>query len=218
MHLEGYAFIFYSLGLIGTAVFAISGALCAIKNKMDLAGVLVIAFIVGNGGGTLRSMLLGQGAVFWIDQTIYVTVAVGAGFLTAMLALFFKRMARHHHYLKRYSSLLNKILLIADAVGLGVFSVAGAQIALEAGVGAGVAIIMGIVTGVGGGILRDILCNEVPLIFKGDIYATAAFLGSITYVSLLHVFSQNVVITLSVCSVLLIRLVAIFCNLNQPVA
>lgn len=216
MHLTGYEQVFYLLGILGTIVFAISGALCAIKNKMDIAGVIVIAFMVGNGGGTLRSMLLGNGPVFWIKQPIYITVTVVAGIGT-FIAAYLMRKITQHYALMRYSVLLNKGLLIADAIGLGVFSVTGAQVALATGASAGIAIIMGIVTGVGGGILRDILCNEIPLVFKGDIYATAALLGSVTYVALLDYFSQDLAITVSIVTVLVIRLLAIFCKLNLPV-
>jgi uncharacterized membrane protein YeiH len=158
------------LDLCGVGVFAASGALTASRKQMDLVGFCLIATVTGIGGGTLRDLLLDRGAVSWVNDpsTIVLCFAVAA-------ALFFTA----HHIESRF-----RALLWADAVGLAVFCVGGAEIALSAGAPALVAVLMGVMTATFGGILRDVLCAEVPLILRREIYATAAAAGAITYVAL----------------------------------
>lgn len=207
--------IFYTLTLIGAAVFACGGALAAIKNKMDLVGVTLMAFIVGTGGGTLRSLFLGQGPVFWATQPIYATITILIGILTFTGVFLLKKAIPN--FSSKYSAILNNILLIADAVGLGVFSVAGTQIALDAGMSIEIAIIIGMFNAVGGVILRDVLCNEDQLLFKCDVYAAAALLGSISYIVLLNTTTIDVAVFLSVMLVFIIRVAAIFLKIKLPV-
>ena len=148
------------LDLCGVGVFAASGALTASRKQMDLVGFCLIATVTGIGGGTLRDLLLDRGAVSWVNDpsTIVLCFAVAA-------ALFFTA----HHIESRF-----RALLWADAVGLAVFCVGGAEISLSAGAPALVAVLMGVMTATFGGILRDVLCAEVPLILRREIYATAA--------------------------------------------
>lgn len=165
--LEG---LLYWLDLAGVAVFALSGALTAARKQMDLFGFVLIATATGIGGGTLRDLLLGQAPVFWVREPVYlgITGAVALlGFATA------------HLVESRY-----RLLLWADAVGLSVFCLLGAQAAMNAGVSGWIAVIMGLMTATFGGLVRDLLCHETPLILRKEIYATAAALGAAVLVAL----------------------------------
>ncbi len=158
----------FVLEMVGTAVFAISGALAASRANMDLFGFSVLALMPAIGGGTLRDIVLGRTPVFWIQDTSYVTVA-----LLAALAVYF--------FADR-PGFRRTLLIWMDAVGLALFAVLGTEIALNVGVSALVAIMMGVITAVLGGMIRDIICNEIPLVLTGEIYATAAFVASIAYI------------------------------------
>ena len=155
----------YWLDLFGIAVFACSGALAAGQKRMDLFGVVVLAFVTAVGGGTLRDLVIGNAPVFWVRDPVYVWVALGAGLLTFLAA-----------HLHRFST---DTLVIADAFGLAVFSVLGTRVGV-AQVGPGIiAAMTGVMSGVVGGILRDVLVNRVPLVLRREIYASAALLGAI---------------------------------------
>lgn len=162
--------LIYSLDLAGTFVFALSGGLAAARIRLDPFGFAVVAIVTGLGGGTLRNLLLDLHPVAWIADPFYLVVCLLAAAFTFVWA----------HLLE--SRLL--WLRIADALGLGLFAVAGTQIALAAGTHGGIAIMMGVATAIVGGMIRDILCNEVPLVLQKEIYALAALLGSALYVGL----------------------------------
>lgn len=156
------------LDLFGVAVFAVSGSLVAGRKHMDVFGVLVVALVTAIGGGTLRDLLLGV-PPFWMTRTVYLYVGIGAGLTTFILA----RIAR----------IPERALLTADALGLGVFTILGCRKGLSAETPRLVALILGMMTGVAGGMLRDILCGEVPLIMRREIYATASLAGGLVYVA-----------------------------------
>lgn len=162
--------VFDGLNIIGLFVFAVSGALTALRNDMDIFGVAMIAFVTGVGGGTIRDILLGSFPVWWIAAPSAVFICL-AGAVAAVL-------------LQRLIASRRKALIWADAMGLSVFSVVGAQAAAEANAPAVVAVFMGAVTATFGGVVRDVLLNEPPLILKQDIYATAALIGAGVYVGL----------------------------------
>jgi uncharacterized membrane protein YeiH len=161
--------MFYWLDLFGVFVFALSGALAADRRGMDLFGFVAIALLPAVGGGTVRDMVL-DAPVFWIQAPIYLWLIVLAAVLTFVAAPLIHRVERW--------------LLWADAVGLSIFCVAGAGKALQLTGSATVAVAMGVVTAVLGGIIRDVVCNEIPLVLRQDIYATAAFGGALGYVAL----------------------------------
>src|SRR4051812_1926553 len=140
----------YTLDLIGVAVFAVSGALAAGRKRLDLLGVVVLALVTAIGGGTIRDVLLGRQPVFWLVDSWYLIVIVGSAVLTVVFA----RLRRPPE----------SVLLIADALGLALFSVAGAQIAESRGVPAAGSIVLGTITGAAGGAVRDVLSNEIPLV------------------------------------------------------
>lgn len=161
------AYALYVLDLLGVAVFAVSGVLAAGRKSLDLLGVLVIATLTAIGGGTVRDLLLDRHPIFWISQPTYLVVISVA----AVLTIIYVRVRRPP----------GDALLYADALGLALFTIAGAQIAEAAGLSPIIVVLMATITGVAGGVLRDVLCAEIPLILRRDIYATAAIVGASAY-------------------------------------
>lgn len=163
--------LLYALDLVGVAVFAVSGALAAGRKRLDLLGVYVLAVVTAVGGGTLRDVLLGRHPVFWTADTAYLAVILAAATATVALA--------------RWGTPSPRLLRLADAVGLGVFAVTGAQAAETTGVPALIVVVMGMMSGTFGGVIRDVLTSEIPLILRpGRLYATAAALGPVVYLAL----------------------------------
>ncbi len=158
------------LDWFGVCVFAITGALVASRKKMDIVGFALLGSVTGVGGGTIRDVLLGLTPVFWVQKPAYLITCIVVSCATFLGAGFM-----HSRY--RY-------LLWFDAVGLALFAVTGASIALSHGAGATIAIAMGVATATFGGIIRDILGGESPVILSREIYVTAALLGAGTYVGL----------------------------------
>jgi uncharacterized membrane protein YeiH len=194
----------YLLDLFGVAVFAISGSLAAGRKRMDLFGVCVLGFVTAVGGGTLRDLLLGVRPVFWITDPTYVYVVVAAAGVTFIGAGLHKPSSR--------------LLPVADAIGLAMFCVIGADKALHMGVQPVIAVIMGIMTGVAGGMIRDVLTGEVPLILRREIYATAALCGAAAFVLLSGVSEDRTVNTFAAAALALaLRLAAIRWELSLPV-
>ncbi|MCP4260598.1 MAG: trimeric intracellular cation channel family protein [Planctomycetes bacterium] len=159
--------LLYAMDLFGVAVFAITGSLAAGKKHMDLFGVVVLATVTAVGGGTLRDLVLSASPVFWVDAPIYLLVAVATAIVT--------------FFLVRFCGLPLKLLSVADAFGLAVFTVLGTQKALDMGISPGIAVVMGVMTGVFGGMIRDVLSGEIPLILRREIYATASLCGAIVF-------------------------------------
>jgi uncharacterized membrane protein YeiH len=158
------------IDLVGVGVFAVSGALAASRKRLDLLGVVVIAMVTAIGGGTTRDLLLDR-AVFWTTQPRYLYVIVVAALLTVLWTRRFRPPDR--------------ALAIADALGLALFAISGAQIAERVGLPGMVCVIMGTITGVAGGKIRDVLTTEIPMVIRrGHIYATAAIAGIVVYLVL----------------------------------
>ena len=196
--------MFYVLDLFGVAVFAITGALAAGKKKMDLFGVVVLALATALGGGTLRDVILGAHPVFWISDPIYIFVGTAGALLIFILARFFRPPA--------------KALQFADAFGLAVFTVIGTEKAISLGVPGSIAVISGVMTGVAGGIIRDILSGEIPLVLKAEIYATASLCGAIIFVVLANHFPfMPLSAPAAITAVLGLRIAAIHWKLSLPV-
>jgi len=196
--------VIHGLDLFGVAVFAISGSLAAGRKRMDLFGVLVLALVTSLGGGTLRDLLLGNTPVFWVDDLSYLLVVLVAsvGTFIAVRAL----------------PVPKRVLLIFDAFGLAVFTMIGAEIALEFTGSGVVAVVMGIMTGVVGGMLRDVLSAQVPLVLRKEIYAIASLCGAIVYVVMSNLgAADGASITVSIMVTLAIRLAAIRWGLSLPV-
>jgi len=162
--------IFYLADLFGVAVFAVTGALAAGRKGLDLLGVVVIAAATAVGGGTIRDLLLNRHPIFWISDPRYLTIVIAAALLTVLFSGF--------------APTEGKALLVADALGLGLFALSGAQIAEAAGLSPTIVVLMGTITGVAGGVIRDLLTAEIPLVLRRDIYATAAIAGVTLYLAL----------------------------------
>jgi uncharacterized membrane protein YeiH len=153
-----------TLDLIGTFVFAISGAASGVKNRLDVFGVTVVAFVAGNAGGMTRDVLIGAVPPAALDNWAYVAISIAAGLATFLC---YPGIAR-----------LQNVILLFDAIGLATFAVAGTQKALAFHVNPVAAVILGMLTGIGGGIVRDLLVNEIPVVLRADLYAVAALAGA----------------------------------------
>jgi uncharacterized membrane protein YeiH len=162
--------ILYLLELTGVAVFAVSGALAAGRKRFDLLGVLAIAIVTAIGGGTLRDVLLDRHPVFWIKDPTYLPVILVAAALTVVYS--------------RFRPPPRISLLVADAFGLALFTISGAQIAEGRDLPGIIVVVMGTITGTAGGVLRDVLCGEAPLLFRQtDLYATTSIAGVLVYLA-----------------------------------
>jgi uncharacterized membrane protein YeiH len=158
------------LDYVGVAVFATSGALKASEKEMDIVGFILTATVTGIGGGTLRDLLLGLTPVFWVTNNHYLVICIVVAIVTFFVA---QQLARRDRW-----------LAWADAVGLATFCIGGASLAIAAGASMLVAVVMGVMTACFGGVIRDVLCGEIPMILRREIYATAAAVGALTYVAL----------------------------------
>ncbi|MGI9274987.1 MAG: trimeric intracellular cation channel family protein [Endozoicomonas sp.] len=195
--------LLYSLDLFGTAVFAISGAWVACRKDMDVFGAMVLAFVTAVGGGTIRDALLGATPVFWIQDTWYVLVILAS---TAAAILF-----------RKWHERVKWPLQVADALGLAVFAVIGVAKAQAYGAEPIAAVMMGVLTGCGGGAIRDVLAGEVPAVLRKEVYASAAIAGGVTYVFLEQMNEGGSSVTLIAASVVLImRLLAMYKGLSLP--
>jgi uncharacterized membrane protein YeiH len=203
--LGGGANIRHALDRLGVAVFAVSGVLAAGRKSLDWLGVAVIAVVTAIGGGTLRDLLLQRHPIFWIADPTYLIVILGATGLT----LFYVRF--------RVPNL--RALLIADGLGLAFFTIGGVQIAEKAGLTGPVAVLMGTITGVAGGMIRDVLCAEIPLILRrGQLYATATLVGAALYLVLERAgLPRDPAALVGMGVIVVVRVAAIIWRLELPV-
>jgi uncharacterized membrane protein YeiH len=194
--------IIYGFTQSAVAVMAAAAILEAGKRHFDLFGMMVIAMTAALGGGTLRDLLLDR-TVFWVADQTYLFVAMGAGLLTFFLA--------------RRIDLPNRLFLIPDAIGLALFTVAGCKVALLLETPWLVASFMGVITGVMGGVLRDVLCNEEPLVFQGPLYATAAWCGALLLIALLQLqVDATLAALIAGSTIFLLRMAALYWDLGLP--
>lgn len=173
------------------------------RYKLDPFGVVVLAAVTAIGGGTIRDVILGT-TVFWVENPVYLFVILTTAILTILLIRQPKRIPK-------------RFLLIADAFGLALFAVLGTQKSLDLGVPVSVAIVMGTITGVAGGMIRDVLCNVIPMILRQEIYALAAMLGGCLFVTF-HWFglSDNIATICAIVGALNLRLAAIYWQVSLP--
>lgn len=197
--------VVYWLDMAGVIVFALSGVMLACRSRMDPIGMLVLTAVTGIGGGTLRDLVLGVRPVFWVTDPTYLWVILAT--VAVSLVGF--------HYIHRLS---RGFLPVADAFGLALFTVIGTHKALLLGTSGTVAVLMGMMTGVAGGMIRDLLAQRVPMVLREEVYATAAMAGGIVYVAL-HALSApfTVAIAASLSATLGLRLAAIYWHLSLPV-
>lgn len=189
--------------LIAITAEAMSGALAAGRRNMDIFGVAVIAFVTALGGGTIRDMVLGHFPIGWTQHPGYIYLVISAGLFTTIIARFM-------HHLKR-------LFLVLDALGLIAFSLIGCEVALGMGYATVVVIMAGMMTGIFGGILRDVLCNQVPVVFRHELYASVSLAVCILYLVLRHLGMPMEVNTLvSFAAGLTFRLLAIWRGWRLP--
>jgi len=195
--------LLYWLDIFGIVVFAFSGALMAGRYKLDPFGVVVLASVTAVGGGTIRDVIL-QTPVFWVVKPYYLYVILATALLTILLIRQPKRIPK-------------RFLLISDALGLALFAVLGTQKSLELGAAIPVAIVLGTITGIAGGMIRDVLCNVIPMILRQEIYALAAMLGGGLFVLLQKLaWPESTAIIVAVSAALFLRLAAIYWQVSLP--
>ena len=161
--------------LVGTVVFAISGVIAVAGRPIDWFGAIVVGLVTALGGGTIRGLILGATPVFWIEDQAFLLAAVAGAVAAIPLA-----GALRHGSVRRFEESLQ----LADAAGLALFTIVGASVALDLGFDGPIAVVAGLITGVAGGIMRDVLTGRTPLVMSGEIYATAALLGAVIFVGL----------------------------------
>ena len=195
--------LIYVLDILGTFAFAISGALVASDKKLDLFGVLIIAFVTAVGGGMLRDVLMNAHPINWIGDLNYLYTI----FTAVIFTFLFKSKIIY----------LGKTMFLFDTIGISVFTLLGLKKGLSFNLHPIVALIMGMISAVFGGVLRDVLTNKIPLIFKKEIYASACLVGGIVYLSLRQFnVPENVVFVISASIVVVIRVVSVRFHLELP--
>ena len=198
--------LFTFIEAVGVFAFALSGLVEARRRDMDLVGLFVVALVAAFGGGTLRDLLLDRTPLFWIEHDSYAIAILGLSTIFALLPA--------------TGRLPPIVLLIADALGLGLFSVAGGGYALEAGTSLFIAALMGTITGTFGGVIRDVLCNELPSLFQQTpLYATCAFAGCYFYFLLTHLaLPGELAVLITTFGITAFRLAAVRWNWVLPVS
>lgn len=197
--------LLFLFDIFGTFIFAVTGAVKAVKNRLDFLGVIVFAITVGCAGGMLRDVLLGATPVAFFNNYIYLVVCVIAGVLVFIIS---------PKALGRWS-----IIVYCDAIGLGVFTALGCAKAEQMGVGAAGILMSGIITSVGGGVLRDVFAKEIPMVFTSDFYASASIVGSLVFLLLSKsTLDNDLILWTSAIITIIARIIGYKCNLKLPVA
>ncbi len=191
------------IDILGTLAFAISGASLAMRKRLDIFGVLICSFATAIGGGTLRDMLIGDLPVKWLTNELIILVIFTGAFGTVLSG--------------NRNPKLSKALFLFDSLGLGLFTMVGIQKGIEHGFSAGISVALGTITACFGGVIRDVLLNQVPLIFRKEIYASACIAGGILYIVLLQLdLSGAVVQAACIVLIVLIRIIAVTFDLSLP--
>lgn len=193
----------YYLGFIGIAAFAITGVIAAGRKGMDLFSIILLGVVTALGGGTLRDIIIDVNPVFWIEDTVYLHISIIASILT--------------FFLVRCVSHVYRLLLFVDAFGLSLFTILAMEKTLQLGFSMPIAIVMGVITGTAGGIIRDVLTGRMPLLLGKEFYATPALIGAILYGFLYRYFPLSSANTLYAIGVILtLRMAAIQWGLYYP--
>ena len=205
--IETLTFVFE---LIGTVAFAISGAITGLKKKMDIFGVVILAVVTAVGGGAIRDIVLGNTPPMTFRNPVYALVAVATGILTFIPAV--RRLAGKN------PKAFDIFLLVTDSVGLGIFTVMGIRTAVNAGQGENIFLLVfvGVVTGVGGGLLRDVMAGNTPYIFVKHIYATASIIGALVCYFVNDWLGESVGMLCGLAVIVAIRLLAAHFRWSLP--
>ena len=194
--------LFLIIDILGTIAFAISGVLIAIKHRMDPFGILIIAFVTAIGGGTLRDVLI-DADITWMRNLTFVYVIFGS----AVFAVIFRKKL----------SYVRRSLFLFDTIGIALYTIVGVEKGIIAGFPPVICVALGTMTACFGGVIRDILCNEIPIIFRKEIYATACILGGSVYFLLLKTtLSQDIIVLISGLLVIAVRIFAVLFKLSLP--
>ncbi len=195
--------MFYVLDILGIISFAISGVLIAMNKRMDVFGVLIIAFVTAFGGGTIRDILIGDVPVSWMkDMTFFYVILV-----STFSAILFKSKLDY----------LRKSLFLFDTIGIALYTLVGVGKGLSVGLHPLICIALGTITACFGGVIRDILCNEIPVIFRKEIYATACILGGLLYFVLIKLsVENNIVFIISGLVIIISRVLAVRFKISLP--
>ena len=193
---------------LGIIAFALSGILEARKKGMDLVGVYAVAMITAFGGGTIRDIVLDRHPFFWVEHYWYPILLLG---LSAVMTLVIAEIMNHRR--------VRGAVLALDALGLGLFSASGASLADQTGYHPFIAALIGVITGVFGGVLRDIICNEIPYVFtRTELYATCAFAGGWSYLAISWTTGNDVAAVISCVAVtFILRVLAIRFKIRLPI-
>lgn len=206
MHVTRLQLVMHWVEILAVFSFAISGLAEAKRRRLDAVGAFIVAFLTAFGGGTLRDLLLDRRPFYWIEHEQY------------LLALFV--MSLFANWVIRLVSQLvsDRVLIVADAIGMGLFGVLGTQLALDAGVPIFVSVMMGVITAAFGGLLRDVVCNEVPMLLRDNHpYATCAFLGCFLYVGLTQTdLLPSVSVVIATLAIVIGRLATLRWNITLP--
>lgn len=192
-----------TVDVLGTIAFAISGVLTATRKRMDLFGILIIAFVTSVGGGTLRDLLVGF-PVAWLRNVYYIYLILGV----AIIAIIFRKKLGY----------FRKSLFLFDTIGIGLYTVVGVEKGIAADLSPEMCIALGTMTATFGGVIRDLLCNEIPVIFRKEIYATACILGGTSYFVLLELtpIPEDIIFVIAGVIVITVRLLAVLFGWSLP--
>jgi len=196
--------LFNTLDILGTIAFAISGALSAMNRKLDIFGIFIIAFVTAIGGGTLRDVLIGATPVSWMQNPLNLYLIGGV----AGLSIIFRNRL----------DFLKKSLFLFDTIGLGIFTIIGIETGIRIDLDPIISIALGTMTGCFGGVIRDILCNEIPVIFRKEIYATASIAGGICFMAM-HTLQAptDIIYITTTLFIIIIRLLVVKYHISLPI-
>ncbi|WP_116769843.1 trimeric intracellular cation channel family protein [Maribacter litoralis] len=194
---------YYIIDILGTIAFAISGVLVAMDKRLDVFGVLIIAFVTAVGGGTLRDLLIGIKPVGWLNAPVHLLVIVA----TVLLAIFFVKQLKY----------VRKSLFLFDTIGIGLYTMVGVEKGLAAELLPVMCIALGTITACFGGVIRDILCNEIPVIFRKEIYATVCILGGLVYFVLIQFpINDTIAYSMAIITIIIMRVLAVRFKISLP--
>ncbi|MBU2902833.1 trimeric intracellular cation channel family protein [Maribacter dokdonensis] len=194
---------YFIIDILGTIAFAISGVLVAMDKRLDVFGVLIIAFVTAVGGGTLRDLLIGIKPVGWLNAPVHLLIIV----VTVMLAIIFVKQLKY----------VRKSLFLFDTIGIGLYTMVGIEKGLAADLLPVMCIALGTITACFGGVIRDILCNEIPVIFRKEIYATVCILGGLVYFVLIQFpINDTIAYSLAILTIIIMRVLAVRFKISLP--
>jgi len=194
---------YFIIDVLGTIAFAISGVLVAMDKKLDVFGVLIIAFVTAVGGGTLRDLLIGIRPVGWLNAPIHLLIIL----ITVLLAIIFVKQLKY----------VRKSLFLFDTIGIGLYTMVGIEKGLAAELYPVMCIALGTITACFGGVVRDILCNEIPVIFRKEIYATVCILGGLVYFILIQFPIPNTFsYSMAIVTIIVMRVLAVRFKISLP--